>query len=472
MADFISDEEMSKLQPDDEIISDEQMSAMESSQPSKLESGALGAVDSASLGFADEIYGGVKGGLQALTGPRDFADTYEEARNEARDKFKNAEQANPGSYLTGQLGGGLATALIPGVGLAKGAGLAANVARGAALGGTAGIGASTSDDFTKDALLGAGLGAAGGAVAGSIPKIAESAGKGLSKLSGKLDDTVEQMGRNALGGTLAESRKFAPGVGKQMFEEGYVTPFASKEEIAKRLGSKVGNLADENASLVGSIENQSARLETSEMLNSAKQRIADLYEAGEYNKAEALEKLYSNLKSKIPSSVKPSVFETIKRDSQKAFETTASSAAKEAGRDMATIQRESLETGLKGIAPEIGEQYASRNQQMSRLIPALDAAEGAAEKESRQSIGRFLDPQRVGPELYKSTLGPQKVGWALNKLSNAVNAAPQNFGRFAPVLQQAAQRGNHSLAVTNYLLQQKEPEYREQIRLLESEDER
>ena len=76
----------------------------------KLESFARGAVQTGTLGFADELVGGV----ESL-----FTDkTYDQARDESRANFKAAEDANPITSGVGSLAGGLATMLIPGTGMA------------------------------------------------------------------------------------------------------------------------------------------------------------------------------------------------------------------------------------------------------------------------------------------------------------------------------------------------------------------
>jgi hypothetical protein len=62
------------------------------------------------------------------------------------------------------------------------------------------------------------------------------------------------------------------------------------------------------------------------------------------------------------------------------------------------------------------------------------------------------------------TYGSQATAVYAIKLAEKVRKAPQVFGEYAPVLLEAAERGDQSLAVTNFLLQQKDPAYR---RLLE-----
>src|SRR5688572_29503375 len=103
---FLTDEEMAELEksgravapkaPKSGFISDDEMMQLESQEkekPSEVESAARGFAQGASFGFADEISGGV----ESLIGDK----TYKQARNESRENFKKAQEANPGSFVAG-----------------------------------------------------------------------------------------------------------------------------------------------------------------------------------------------------------------------------------------------------------------------------------------------------------------------------------------------------------------------------------
>lgn len=57
-----------------------------------------------------------------------------------------------------------------------------------------------------------------------------------------------------------------------------------------------------------------------------------------------------------------------------------------------------------------------------------------------------------------------KGEWASKLLQKASAVADPALNKFAPVLQSAAQRGSQAVSATHYLLQQKDPEYREFIK--------
>ena len=158
-------------------------------EPGYAESATRGALQGATLGYSDEIAGGIEAGTRSALRffGSDIEDkTYQQARDEARAKNERAQKANPWTYGIGEVGGGVATALVPGLGVAKGAGLGLNIVKGAGLGAAAGFGTSTAPivadkegntDLGRaatDVAIGAGL---GGAVSLAAPVVGKVAGK-------------------------------------------------------------------------------------------------------------------------------------------------------------------------------------------------------------------------------------------------------------------------------------------------------
>lgn len=153
-----------------------------------LESAGRGALQGASLGFSDEIWGGVKGGYDTLANGGSFVDNYSHVRDETRAANQRASDANPGSYLAGEIAGGVVGPIGVGgaatrLGIRGGETLAARslasrVGRGSAVG--AGYGAAyglgTSEGAPITQLTDAAKGAAGGAVLGAAaPPVVDAA---------------------------------------------------------------------------------------------------------------------------------------------------------------------------------------------------------------------------------------------------------------------------------------------------------
>jgi len=181
-----------------------------SSDTSKLESGLLGLAQGATFNFADEGVAGIEAAYDALTSDETLKNSYQKNLEEQRKMYDEAKEANPASYLTGEIGGGVASAFIPGVGaignvgrVAKGAGLATKIGAGVLGGATQGalssVGASEETDvpgLAVDALT-------GGLVGGSLGAALPIAGAGVSPLASGTKN-VARAGADYLGSHLGK----------------------------------------------------------------------------------------------------------------------------------------------------------------------------------------------------------------------------------------------------------------------------
>ncbi len=144
---------------------------------SQAESLGRGALQGATFGFSDEIYGGAKGLYDKFLGSGDFSGTYAKERDAVRAANDRAQEANPTSYFAGEIGGGVALPLgavkagYRGAQAAN-AGLAARSAaaakEGAAYGAAYGFGTGEGDAMSQ--VRSTAGGAAGGAIfGGALP---------------------------------------------------------------------------------------------------------------------------------------------------------------------------------------------------------------------------------------------------------------------------------------------------------------
>lgn len=157
---------MRYLNPED-LEEQDQDSKLQNYNPSELESALRGAAQSATLGFADEIAGGV-GALFDRMPNESLKDAYIRHRDESRAKFKKAQEVNPKSYMAGEIGGNIATMAIPGLGATKGASLAKNALQAAKLGALSKLGASENLETAPQEMLEGALSGLEGTVMGSI----------------------------------------------------------------------------------------------------------------------------------------------------------------------------------------------------------------------------------------------------------------------------------------------------------------
>lgn len=156
---------------------------------SKINSALQGAAQGATFGFADEGLAGLKSAFQKLkegggtfSGKSNWGDLYGQQVAKEREDVARAKEANPLSFTAGNLAGTGATAFIPGIGIAKGAGAANAIGKAALQGGLVGAGESVPkdqgqllEDIGYGAALGAGAQGAFGGLAGLVGKLSPSA---------------------------------------------------------------------------------------------------------------------------------------------------------------------------------------------------------------------------------------------------------------------------------------------------------
>ena len=266
----MSDQELDQLllgsaknaKPSEDSISDSDLDKLLSGQPSaegqsandpsisKSESAARGVAQGATLGFADEISGGAEALWKSANGdPKKFGELYKAARDESRANFEQAREKNPGSYIVGEVGGAIASAFVPGMAIAKGAGLAGAAGRAALIGGTAGTGYSEGETV-KDVVLDAAGGAvAGGLVGGAARIAAPYIARGTSAVGEKVRGSASRFAARALGAERGTIKKLGQekiqAAGRQALDEGVISPLASADKMASRnaaVGEKGGKM--------------------------------------------------------------------------------------------------------------------------------------------------------------------------------------------------------------------------------------
>lgn len=165
-----------------------------------VRAGALGAIDTASLGFGDEAAAGLAYLIDKLPGER--GRSYDDLLGTARGSQQSAQEAAPGAYLAGQVAGGIGG----GIGLARsGMSLGANAVNagrplwqvagasaieGAGLGAAHGFG---SGETMEGRMTGAREGATiGGLMGGAAPVAAAGIGAGVRRAISPVRSTPER----------------------------------------------------------------------------------------------------------------------------------------------------------------------------------------------------------------------------------------------------------------------------------------
>lgn len=465
------------------------------SSVSPLTSAARGGVQGLSLDFADELAGGLKHPVEAarqagdslgLTkhAPEETAN-YRKERDSYRAADKAAKDANPMSFLGGNLVGSLA---VPGTGAVK---LAAQ-------GLAHGVGGNDSEDVQDLALSGA-LGAgAGAAIGAGAPMLAKGA-KGLGQ---RLSSKAEQLAENATGATRMQAEKFAPGAGRQLLDRGVVKALSRPSDVAKRATEQLEASQSGIGSALGKLDEQGASLPKEQILNSLKGQLEEL--SADPSKAAISRKLRTMIQDieseSVSDSIPLSAAEEMKRGYQ-GMSNYAKPNTTEASKRVASTFRQGVEDQANAVDPELASQFNSNKETYGLLRPIQEAAQKRALQQSQSPHGGLLDTaasvalpatlggaegyreggiggavggaiagavgRRVIAPRISSTLavGADKLGQALQSSGIKVlgdTSRLLNTGA-AKAIQAAAAKGKSAVHTTHFLLMQSDPTYRRAI---------
>lgn len=540
MGKFLTDDEVSQLEAapaPKKFISDEEMAAIEESgKPSMSESALRGGAQGLSFGFADELSGGVNAAYDAAKkmSVSDIVKDYISRRDEYRAADRAAEEANPVTYGTSQIGGGLATALVPGLGWVKGGSALANGARVLGTGAINGLGLSEADnpgEMALDTAKGAGYAAAGG-IAGNLASRAipnaVSAGKYATKKAVEHLRPTPKVARVLGPERLAE-------VGRHALDSGTIKAGANAGETAERLAVQRGEIGKEIGQFIDDAGAKGVRIDPaqvaakfdSEVIKPLRGQAANrgIVEKLEKQKADFLDH-YSNPDPTFQGPkplLTPQQLEEEKRAVQGGINyLTDPKAAQEAQMGYASTLKEVSEgainnPGFEKAKSDFGK-TAEAQAMAERTSGLTDSGTGLLGhlhdmNASQIAMGVALNGEPVSGALIAGTraatrgrvnstlaVGADKVSKFLNAhpyinkaaegLSSTIReagpiAARQNgeytksnkldaqtiigklqngpARKFSGAIENAAARGDESLATTHFILSQTEPEYQKAV---------
>ena len=453
---------LKKFDPDAYLASKQDISTNESL--------LRGGVQGLTSDYADEV----TGAIEALISKK----SYEQARNESRKNYAAAREANPISYGTGQVAGGvaqgLATAAIPG-------GVPARIGIGAALGALQGYGANEDPSRAGiDTLAGAGIGGAFG-VAGELLPMGVQGVRNFSKnrsaaALGAERGTIKTLGTNKV-----------QAAGQQALDEGVVTPLADTTDMMARNAavkergwnkmSDAYKTIDDSGQRLFSPKEAAAELESKlaptwrSPLNRAETNQFDntleaILARGESNisltEAHALRKELGDAANWKQNDINLTAKEKMARDAygvvskqiDKAIETGQQAIGKT---DLLiTLKKgEQLYANAKTADKLLFNRQAKEqgNKMVFGLTDTIAGSAGYAASGPVGAAATFI--AKRGLERYGNQTTAKGAQW----LANALEVAPQSLGKYAMPLKQAAMRGGQSLAIAHYQLSQRDPEY-------------
>ncbi len=495
--------------------------AMLSGPTSKLESGARGLAQGASMGFSDELTGALE---SALTDK-----SYEQARDEARANNAKAKKDNPLSYGAGEVGGGVATALIPGMNIAKGASLGKAVLQGglqgAGMGGAYGLGNSEADnvrDMALDTGKGALVGGTIGAAAGALTPVA---GKFKDYLGNKLRGGAEDLAVNATGATGVQSSKFADDAGRQLLDRKMVRPFDNSKNISDRLTGEMTKANSMIDDALKGLDAQGATANVDDIVAKLEAKASSLdADPSQAGVARQLRSMIDDIYKSGNSEVSLSAAEQTKRGFSKKAGNWMDPEVGQAGKKAYLGYRDEVERAALEANPKLGQMFKDGKETYGLLSPIQEAAERRALQQNQSPWGGLGDmaaaavgsasggPITALPAVAaKKVLFPRLTSTAavgMDAMSNVLLKSPamthmleknpavfnafanrmrgqmqktkpprsaeqQNTlpdktsliektqgSKYGQVLQNAAQKGDQSFAAAHYVLSSRDPNYR------------
>ncbi len=220
-------------------------------EPGSIEAVARGAAQGATLGFADEIAGGIGSmaeGLADLTKPefyegkvkqRSMADAYREKRDAYRADDELAKEGHKGAFIGSELVGAAATA--PFMGPTRSIGQA--VLAGAKMGAASGLGGSKAD-LTEGDIGGAAADTAIGAGIGGL------AGAGAYGLTKGISRGVQEV-RQRFGGESSKVKAAAENVAREVASHADDPSLIGRNETVRTSTEKARELVKEWSGMLG-----------------------------------------------------------------------------------------------------------------------------------------------------------------------------------------------------------------------------
>ncbi len=497
---------------------------------SMLESATRGYAQGSTLGFADEI-GGLMGagmdkvaglfgdsptevneklaaqGFKGDIGPTNFKGAYKQSRNEQRVDDAAAQDANPWTYgLSNVAGSAVPSMLVPAANISRGM----SAGRAALTAGAEGAiqGAGNTEEIAsmkalEDILTGAAFSAG---TAGVMQGISNKIGKvDAEALGNNLKTSADEYAASALGserGTIKNlGDEEVDNLGRYALDNKLLTPLsntkqinARNEAVMKKAGEAMGGVREQVDDALASTFNPGVAAQRME--NELGGFWRDPINKGETNQFDNILESIKNrgkndisladaqkLKEKIGKVANWKNKQTItdkERMAREAYgiinnyidESTdvASDLMNQPGLKDTLKNAKKNYSGAKGAATLLENKMA--REKGNKMFGLTDHILGAgAVAASPATGGLSLAPVAyVGGKKLLEKYGSQTAAIGFDKLGDMVKNNPNMFGKFSGVLSNAASRGKNALGATHFMLQQTNPEYREQMKALEEEN--
>lgn len=434
---------------------------------SMTESGLRGAAQGATLGFADELTGAGEALWDKLQGKEGkISDLYHKRRDESRREYDLAKKDNSKSYTGGELAGGAATLLIPGLNAAKGASIANMAGKAALAGGLYGAGDSKAEDLAglaEEAGKGAAMGLAGGVVGAGAGKALEAAARSkmAQKLAGwaasKGDRVAETIAEHALGverGTRAKlGDQKVREAARYALDEKVITPFSGTKKMIKLNEGHQKAAGEAQGAVYKAIDDvQGSTFNPLEVATKVEDKIGGFWRSP-INKAE--EKQFENTMEAIlmrgDKNIPLSEAQVLKEELGKVANwknkgdlTDKERMAREA---YGVIADEIKDVASKGANPQLAEELAKANRNYGASKTAEELLANKLAKSGNRMVsltdfivgagGAFGGPvgalKAVAAKKALERFGPNMAAVGVDRMSKLVRKSPELAAKLLPM---------------------------------------
>lgn len=479
---FLTDEEMAELEAKERnpsFISDEEMARLEEQNKPQLpispvESGVMGAVEGASLGWVDELAGalealGSKAGVRGLGGrlsdirretPEEdaasFAEVYRQGRDLRRAAYEQAQKENPLAFTGGKIIGGVTSGVaIPAkavTSLAQGARIGAGVGAATGLGGSQG----TMREQIRDALTSGALGGAFGAGGAAISRAMTPASK-------TLQDQAARSAYRVTGGLKSDINKLynqTPAeIGQELLDRGMITLGTKRgsRELSEKILEDLNKFRSGQEKLLQTIDEVAPNAFDVSKVISKIRKSANEYRnmagSGNQSYAQALDNEADILSQIYKDNPNISLVDALglkkAYDQGGKFQSPLSEAARvEANRTArSTVNKEIDDIIGQLVSPDVASAYSQTRQGASRLLSAKSALEQAQAREQANKTFGLTDLLSGGAGATAGMAAGSPAALLGLGLGVLVNKGISNYGASTTALAlQKAARGLGSTA--------------------------
>ena len=302
----------------------------------------------------------------------------------------------------------------------------------------------------------------GGKVIGAVANpVVKSAGKWLG-------EAAETQAVKATGATGVQARQFAPGTGRALLDNGVVGFGRSQAEIADAADAVLGDQGNVIQKTIDELTNKGAGSNSADLAAGIQAKIDEL--AGDPAQSTVIKQLEAIKADVEAGKVAPSLAQT--EETKRGFQGMVNYANPEgnvAKAAAADVYRQAGEASAQKVDGDLADKFLDAKKLYGQLKPVADASERRALQLQQSPTGGLGDmvaygvggvPGVVAKKLLYGRIDSSMASVA-DSLSTMLTKNPNAFGKWAPVLMTRMSTGGQtSLSAADYVLQQRDPEYR------------